>query len=578
MREPKKEDAKVIFLSLLVFTGFLILLMRIAYLQLIGRTEYVEKVVEKFPKLALVKIPVYRGAIKDRNGNELALSLPTISVYAFPKYTQNKEELASRLSAVTHVSEKAILESLNKDRKFVWLVKRVDKELLPYIRGVIRDTDNTKAVGVEEDFKRFYPHGHLASNLLGFCGDDGRGLEGLEYMLNSFLDEKGKKVPFLLSAEAGKLALEPLSSEQVLKSKTVYTTIDLGVQSILEDIRDQIVKDWRPKKVSILLMDVKTGDILGMTTYPYYDPNNYQKYSTWERRNFVVTDIFEPGSVMKPFFLGMALERGYISENYVVSGEGGKTEVYGRIVRDVHPYGNLTLDQVLIKSSNVGMVKIAKFLSRKDVEDLMERIHFKNTFGVLLGETKPKLPDYRYPANILYSSIGQGLSTNLLNLCSAFSLLATGKMVKPRVILYVEDSEGRRTYYQPEVLRDHLFSQRVMNWLHKNLIKVVEEGTARLARSDYFTIAGKTGTSQKFDFKAGSYSKDKVVAYFVGYFPATDPKFVAGISVDEPKGGAAYGGTVAAPYFKQMVERVAAYYRLEPDKVQKSPSKVWREK
>lgn len=577
MQELKKENSKILLVSFLIFLGFFVLLLRTAYLQLIGRTEYVEKVAEKFPKIALVNMPVYRGSIKDRRGNDLALSIPTISVYAFPKYVLNKEELASRLSVATHVPEKQILESLNSHRKFVWLARKVDKELLPYIRGVIKDTDNMRAVGVQEDFKRFYPHGHLASNLLGFCGDDGRGLEGLEYMLNTFFDEKGTNIRFLLSPEAGKLAMEPIADIHVLKTETVYTTIDLGVQSILEDIRDQIVRDWKPKKVSILVMDAKNGDILGMTTYPYYDPNNYQRYSPWERKNFVVTDLFEPGSVMKPFFLGMALDKGYIPENYVVNAGGGKTEVYGRIVRDVHPYGDLTLDQVLIKSSNVGMVKIAKFLSRKDVQELMEKIHFKNTFGVLPGETKPKLPDYRYPANILYSSIGQGLSVNLLNLCTAFSFLATGKMVKPRIVLYTEDAQGNRTYYQSEVIRDSLFSPKVMNWLHRNLIRVVEEGTAKLARSDYFTIAGKTGTSQKFDFRIGRYSRDKVVAYFVGYFPATDPRFVAGISVDEPK-GLAYGGTAAAPYFKQMVERVSAYYRLKPDKVKESFSQIGRKK
>ncbi|MGC8852272.1 MAG: peptidoglycan D,D-transpeptidase FtsI family protein [Hydrogenobacter sp.] len=574
MQELKKENTKILFLSFLVFLGLFVLLLRVAYLQLIGRTEYVKRVAERFSKVALVDIPTYRGSIKDRNGNDLAMSIPTISVYAFPKYVQNKEELASRLSAATGVPENKILERLNSGKKFVWLVKKVDKNLLPYIKGVIKDTENSRYVGIQEDFKRFYPHGNLASNLLGFSGDDGIGLEGLEYMLNPFLNENKQKIPFLFSPE-GSLALEYSSYVEALNLKTVYTTIDLGVQSILEDIRDKIVKDWKPKRVAILIMDTKNGDILGMATYPYYDPNNYNKYKPWERRNFVITDLFEPGSVMKPFFIGMALDRGYISEHYTVDGENGKTEVYGRIIRDVHPYGRLTLDEVLIKSSNVGTVKIAKFLSRKDVEELMQKIHFKDSFGILPGEVKPKLPDYRYSANIVYSSIGQGLSANLLNLCSAFSLLATGYMPKPRIILYTEDEEGKRTYYQSEIIRQGLFSERVMKWLHKNLIKVVEEGTAKLARSDYFTIAGKTGTSQKFDFSLGRYSRDKVVAYFVGYFPATDPRFVAGISVDEPK-GLAYGGTAAAPYFKEMVERVSAYYKLKPDKMGKSASELRR--
>lgn len=567
MQEFKKENSKILLISFLVFLGILFVFLKMAYIQLIGREEYIKKVVERFPKLALVEIPTYRGSIKDRNGNDLAVSIPTVSIFAFPRYVQNKEDLARRLSAALNLPEQDILKKLNAEKKFVWLARRIKKELLPYIRSVIMDTQNTRAVGIQEDFSRFYPNGHLASNLLGFVGDDGRGLEGLEFLLNPFFDEEKTKVKYLLSPDLGRIALEPV--EDAFLSKDVYTTLDLGVQTILEDIRDEIVRTWKPKKVSIMVMDVKKGDILGLTTYPYYDPNDYQKYPSWSRRNYAVTDLFEPGSVMKPFFIGKALDKGYIKENYGVDCGRGKTEVYGRLIRDVHPYGYLSVDQVLIKSSNVGTVKIAKFLSKKDVVDVMRKIHFYDAFKIIPGEVKPKLPSYSYPANILYSAIGQGLSTNLLNLCVAFGGLATGQIVKPRIVLYSVDNEGKRSYSQVDVLNTHLFSPGVMDWLHRNLMKVVEEGTAKAARSEYFTIAGKTGTSQKFDIKTGKYSREKVVAYFVGYFPATQPRFVAGISVDEPK-GVAYGGSAAAPYFKELVERVAFYYRLEPDKPKES--------
>ncbi|MFN3813076.1 MAG: peptidoglycan D,D-transpeptidase FtsI family protein [Aquificaceae bacterium] len=567
MQEFRKENSKILLVSFFVFLGILVVFLKMVYIQLIGREEYIQKIIERSPKLALVEIPTYRGSIKDRKGNDLAISIPTVSIFAFPKYVQNKEDLARRLSAALNLSEQDILKRLSTERKFVWLAKRINKELSPYIRSVIRDTQNTRAVGVQEDFSRFYPNGHLASNLLGFVGDDGRGLEGLEYLLNPFFYEEKTKVKYFLSPDLGRIALEPV--EDTFLSKDVYTTIDLGVQTILEDIRDKVVNTWKPKKVSIIIMDVRNGDILGLTTYPYYDPNEYKSYPPWVRRNYAITDLFEPGSVMKPFFIGKALDKGYINENYGVDCGRGKVEVYGRFIRDVHPYGYLSVDQVLIKSSNVGTVKIAKFLSKKDVEDIMKKVHFYDAFKIIPGEVRPRLPDYNYPANILYSAIGQGLSTNLLNLCAAFGSLATGQLVKPRVVLYFVDNEGKKSYSQVDVLNTRLFSPSVMNWLHKNLVGVVEKGTAKAARSEYFTIAGKTGTSQKFDLRMGKYSKEKVVAYFVGYFPATQPKFVAGISVDEPK-GIAYGGSAAAPYFKELAERIAAYYRLEPDKLKKS--------
>jgi cell division protein FtsI (penicillin-binding protein 3) len=557
------KNAKVYLLAFLIFLGFLVVVVRYAYIQLFGRTAYIERVVEKFPKAVVEKVPVYRGAIKDRKGVELAISMPTFSIFAFPKSVQNKEELARRLSAILDQREEEILKRLNTDRKFVWLARNIDKEHISYVRGVIRDTQNQNALGVQEDYKRVYPHGYLASNLIGFVSADGRGLEGIEYMFDHKLYSKEAKKVFLYSPKGGRLVLNLEEEERDYKTQDLQLTIDFGVQVILEDIKEKIVKDWNPRRIALIVIDLQTGDILGLANYPHYDPNHYQKARPENRRNYAITDPFEPGSVMKPFFIGQALEKGYINFNYSVDTEGGRAEFFGRTIRDVHPYRFLSLDQVLIKSSNVGTAKIARFLSKKDVEELFEKIHFKSTFGVLPGEAKPKLPNLNYPANIIYASIGQGLSANLLNLCVAFGGLATNQIIQPRIV-YEPNSP-------PKVLRDKLFSDKVLNWLHKNLIRVVEEGTATQARSQYFTIAGKTGTAQKFDFKTGKYSMEKVVAYFVGYFPATNPKYVAGIMVDEPK-GRAFGGTAAAPYFKELVERVAFYEILKPDKTNKAIS------
>ncbi len=553
MHNFKGSNAKILFISFLLFLGFSIITARIAYIQLIGKESYVDKVVEKFPKASVVRLSTSRGSIKDRRGNDLAISVPTVSLFASPHLVQNKEELIRRLSALPEIREKELKEKLDSDRKFVWLIRHIERVYMPYLRAVIKDTGNDKAVGLQEEYKRFYPHSSLASNLIGFVGIDGEGLEGIEYALNKDLKGKEIKGVFYL----GRLAVSPLSDD--LTSKDVQLTIDLGVQTILEDVRDKIVKQWSPDRVGILLIDAQTGDILGMANYPTFDPNQYQKFSPLQRRNFVATDLFEPGSVMKPFFIGYALQKGYIKPGMWIDTEGGRTEVFGRSVKDVKPSGKLTLEQVLIKSSNVGTIKVARFLSKKDVEELMEKIHMTDRYNLLPGEVKPKLPNFNYPANILYASIGQGVASNLLNLCVSFNALATNRIVKPRILL--ED--------KPEVLRENVFSPQVFQWLQTNLTKVVEEGTAQRAKSDYFSIAGKTGTSQKFDFKTGKYSREDLVTYFVGYFPASNPQYIAGIMVDRPRGPDPYGGTVAAPYFKELVERVAFYYRLEPDKLSK---------
>ncbi len=553
MQDLKSSNAKILFLSFLTFLGFFIITARFAYIQLIGKEGYVDKVVEKFPKASVVKLSTPRGFIRDRRGNDLAISVPTVSLYAFPHHVQNKEELVRRLSALPDLRERDLMDQLNSNKKFAWLIRHMDKVYMPYLKAVIRDTGNDKAVGIQEEYKRLYPHGSLASNLIGFVGKDGEGLEGIEYLFNKDLRGKEIKGVFYL----GRLAVSPLSED--MTSKDIQLTIDLGVQTILEDIRDKIVKQWNPDRVGILLMDAKTGDILGMANYPTFDPNHYQKFPASYRRNFVITDLFEPGSVMKPFFIGQALQKRYVKPGMWIDTEGGRIEVFGRHVKDVKPLGTLTLEQVLIKSSNVGTIKVARFLSKREVEELMENIHMTDRFHILPGEVKPKLPNFNYPANILYASIGQGLSSNLLNLCVSFNALATNRIVKPKILLN-----------EPiQVLRENIYAPHVLNWLQTNLTRVVEEGTATRAKSDYFTIAGKTGTSQKFDFKTGRYSREDLVTYFVGYFPAKDPRFIAGIMVDRPKGSNPYGGTVAAPYFKELVERVAFYYRLEPDKLSK---------
>ncbi len=551
MQSLKKSNARILLIIPFLVLIFLWILINLFRIQILERRALVERIAEDFPKVKVENLILYRGAILDRNDKDLAISIPTISVYAFPRFIKNKDEFVRRLSAILDVPDVTIREKLDTEKKFVWLAFKVDKEKRNLIERVIRETDNKPAVGIQEDFKRFYPHGTMASNLIGFVGLDGRGLEGLEYALEDTIGGKSVKAVFFAG---GSMILDPYKEES-FKVRDIKTTIDIGVQIITEDITEKIVKQWSPRRVAILVMDVTNGDILALSTYPNYDPNFYWKYKQWQRRNYAVTDIFEPGSTLKPFFVGKALDRGYVGENFGTS-IGDRIEVYGRYVKDVKPSKYLTIDQILIKSSNIGTIKIARYLSRKDVEELIDTIHLNNTFGVLPGETKPKLPNLYYPANLLYVSIGQGLATNLLNLCVAFGGLATNKIVKPKILLNDETL----------VLKDGVFSERTFRWLRTNMIKVVEEGTAQLARSNYFYIAGKTGTSQKFDFSIGKYSREKLVAYFVGYFPATEPKIVAGIMVDEPKGPNVYGGTVAAPYFRELAERVASYYRLKPDK------------
>ncbi|MFN7066058.1 MAG: penicillin-binding protein 2, partial [Aquificaceae bacterium] len=242
-QDLRQNNLKIILLIFLFSLGVLLVLGRFFYIQIIGKEEYVERVAERFPKASVVKLSTARGYIKDRNGNDLAISIPTISIYVFPHLVENKEELARRLSALPGISERDILKNLNSDKKFVWLIRYLDKSYLAYVRGVIKDTQNNRSVGIHEEYKRFYPHGSLAGNLLGFVGKEGNGLEGVEYMFDQALRGKEIKGIFYL----GRLAINPILEEEI-EPKEIRLTIDLGVQTILEDLRDKIVKEWRPDR------------------------------------------------------------------------------------------------------------------------------------------------------------------------------------------------------------------------------------------------------------------------------------------------------------------------------------------
>ncbi|RLJ70417.1 cell division protein FtsI (penicillin-binding protein 3) [Hydrogenivirga caldilitoris] len=567
----KFETKARLVLALFTILSF-ISLIRILDLQVTKESEIAEKIERNFDRISLIKVPLYRGSIKDANDRELALSVPTLAVYAHPDTSRlnNKDMLIEGLSKLTGIPARNIRKRIESGAKRpIKILSGIDKDLKDKLKSLIVKTKNTRYLGIQEEYTRLYPNGSIASNTIGFVGVDGKGLEGMEYLLNDYLGGGYSRALMYINGGLGKIYLHPLKG-MLGEEKDVLLTLDVGVQNILEKLRDDIVRSWRPRKVSIILLDLTNGYILGLATYPYFDPNNFQSYPPDKLRNFAVTDVFEPGSIMKPFFIAWALEKGYITTNFWVNTGNGRIKVYDRYVRDPKRLGTIILRDVLVHSSNIGTIEVAKYLNKRDVEELLETFHMNKRFSIFPGEANPQLPDFNYPANILYSSIGQGIAFNTLNIAVAFGGLATGKILQPHIVKEIVSSEGKVVYRaEPEVLKDRVISEGTLRWLNRVLTKVVEDGTGHRARSRYFTIAGKTGTSQKFDFERGEYSRDKVVTYFAGFFPATDPRFVAVIVVDEPKGKKLYGGEVSAPYFKKLAEQVAFYYGLKPDKLKK---------
>jgi len=548
---------------------FLIVSLRLIDLA-VSEDDLAEEIKRSFDRVFTLKIPLYRGSLQDANGKDLALSVPTLSLYAHPNTSllKNKDKLVEELSRITGLSKKEIRKRMDKGKnKPVKILSGVSRDLKRELKALIRATGNTSYLGIQEEYRRLYPNGTLASNLIGFVGVDGIGLEGMEFMLNEHLGGGYSTALMYANGGMGKVFLHPLQGS-LGKEKDVLLTVDLGVQMIIERIRNSIVKKWRPKRVAILVMDLSNGHILGLTTYPYFDPNRFYKYPPRVRKNHAVTDPFEPGSIMKPFFVGWALDKGYITTDMWIDTGKGVVEVFDRKVRDPKRLGTISVREVLIHSSNVGTIKIAQNLNKKEVEKLLDSFHLNKRFKIFPGEANPQIPDLNYPANLLYISIGQGIALNTLNIAVAFGGLATGRIIKPQIVKEVVSSEGKVVYRaEEEILRNRVLSEKTVRWLRRTLIDVVEKGTGRRAKSKYFYIAGKTGTAQKYDPRAKAYSKDKVIVSFAGFFPASNPRFVGVIVVDEPKGKKLYGGVVSAPYFKELAEQVAFYYGLKPDKL-----------
>lgn len=584
-REVKKyiseEEGFRFRFALLIFfllCAFAIIPLRLLYINLFS--EKVLSGVERYYKdIQVIKIPKYRGKIEDREGSLLAVSYPVGVIYfsklqLLVKKEEGKEKLRQfikGLSQITGIPEKkmwAILKR-NSGKGFFEFIE-FPYEKLEEVRALRNSVDYDKEkkkytqpylssfVGINFKYKRFYPHKNFASNLIGFVRKDGSGGEGLEYQFNEYLTGSQKAwEEFYVYKDKKILFVEPTYNFTALP-KDLRLSLDFRLQAAVEEIKRKIVRRWRPKRVVIIIMESKTGKIRAFTTYPDYDPNNYLRYYPKRTKNFGVVELFEPGSTFKPFVVAYALEKGIISPSSSIFINKGKKKIHKKILRDPTAYlrkkDYITPEELLVYSSNVGAATIGLSFKPEDYTELLNTFHLKTTPKVLLGEQNPIIPNLSNEVNRAYLAIGQGISLNALHLLSSFNALIRGEFVYPSV---VEDEEVRKEKVD--------ISPWVTRWIRKTLIKVVEEGTGKRAGTELFYVGGKTGTAQKYDVKLKRYSRRKLTTYFVGFFPK-DARFVAIILVDEPKGKDPYGGTVAAPYFKELVEKTAIIYNLKPDK------------
>ena len=564
---------KTRLLTVLTFFGicFLAVLGRVFYLQILKADYYVEKAKSQHERT--VTLEPRRGKILDKNGRILAISIQLKSLFATPPQIDSPSETAKLLSPILTIPYHKLLNELKSKRHFVW----IKRKLPPNQTKLVQKLD-LNGIGFIEEFRRFYPNGNFAGQLLGYAGIDTQGLEGLENKYESLL--AGKPTAYIVEKE-GMFRTVPLSNipKKIPDQYSLQLTIDSTIQHFAEKaLREGVIKS-RADRGAVVALHAKTGAILAMATFPGFDPNRYQHYSRAHHLNHAATVGYEPGSTFKMITIAAGLNEGQISPDQEFFCEDGEYKIGSNLIRDTSPHGIMSLQQVLKKSSNICAAKIGMSMPPSLFHDYIIRFGFgqRPNSGVAAEATgrviSPKKWQTIDHANI---SFGQAILVSPLQMVSAANVFANeGEWVPPFIVEHVLDKNGNKLMKIVDAedkvihkfgagVRNPVVEPSVAELLKKYLISVTHKGgTAKRAAIKGYQVAGKTGTSQIYDQQLGRYSKTRYIASFVGFAPASAPLVTVLVVVEQPR-TSHYGGTVAAPIFKEIVQRTLLFKDVLP--------------
>jgi cell division protein FtsI/penicillin-binding protein 2 len=556
---------RLVFVLIVIQVGFLLLVGKLFKVQISNSTAP-QEIAERTwysPRTATIK----RGKILDRHGNILALSRHSLSVYADPKYIKTDPiKVAERLSPVLGVAESELITQLRrKNKRFVWLKKDLDYELLDEIRSIERDIRGIKH-RVEQ--KRTYPKGTLAAQVIGHINDENMG-EGIEYHYNNYLLSAKERKAAQRAADARNEPIKLLTHGKSTDDYgySVVLTLDEYIQDVAEKELAAACKQWNAPRGAVIVMASQTAEILALASYPTYNLNMYADSSEEAKRNFGVWFAYEPGSIFKIIPSSAALNEGIMTPESTVFCENGRYRLSnGRIIRDVSAKGVLTLEQVIQKSSNIGMIKIVKrlrYARPKAFADYIEMYGFGKPTGVDLPyEHSGSLYAVKHWDSHSLGSVpfGQGIMVTPLQMVNALNVIASGgKLLHPHITREIRDSNGRviKKIY-PIKIRQVLHPQ-VAKQMTDILVGVVEGGSGRRARVEGYRVAGKTGTAQKAEPDGKGYAGKEIMS-FMGFLPAENPMVSIIVMLDEPT-GARFSGQIAGPLFQKVAAQTMQYLK-----------------
>jgi cell division protein FtsI (penicillin-binding protein 3) len=536
---------------------FLISLSRIFFIQCF-RNRYLTLLAEKQQNL-FIHLEPQRGTIYDRNLKPQAKNLPSESLYAVAHEIKNKENTIQKLLTVLELNPYLLRKRINSDKHFVWIARKLSSDKVDKIKKL-----KLEGLYFIKENKRVYPNFHLASHLIGFAGLDNKGLEGIELLYDNYLAGTNGWGVILRDARQEKLGIW---QKLVLPSNgyNLILTIDEVIQFIVERELDRITQKFHPLGGSIVVMNPLTGEILAMANRPTFDLNKSSQTDDNIKRNRAITDLFEPGSVFKIITAAAALEESDIDEEDMFFCEKGAYRVANHILHDHKPHGWLSFSQVVQKSSNIGVTKVAQKIGADLLYKYIKKFGFGKKSGVdLPGEITGiiKHPKHWSAVSIGAIPIGQEVGVTVLQLACAISAIANqGRFMKPYVLKQVQDEFGSTIkQFSPQSLSQVISTETALR-LKEILVGVVESGTGKLAKINGLRIAGKTGTAQKLE-PDGRYSHRKFIASFVGFAPADNPKIAVAVVIDEPR-PTYFGGVVCAPAFKNICTNVLKYLNTQ---------------
>ena len=553
---------RILIIYVLFCTLFLVVLARAYHLQIIRHDEIVS-VVEK-QQQEIVELEPLRGMIEDRTGRLLAVSIELDSVYIHPHKIERPNDVVVALNRIVGHPTRSLEGALRKPKSFVWIKRGISPS-----QSALFNSLELEGAGLIQESQRFYPNGPLAGHVLGFAGIDDQGLEGIEKKYDPFLRGRPRELHIEKDALGGCVNLKPIGSWSEGGTTTVRLTIDAQLQFAAERELELGLRECRAKWGSVVAMDPRTGAVLAMAVVPLFDPNRYSQSRPDDWRNRTVMDAFEPGSTMKSFLFSAAIEEGLDGELQHIFCENGSYPVDDTIIHDIHPHGLLEFDEVLKVSSNIGASKIGEKIGPERLHRYLTAFGFGARTGIdLPGEAQGILRSWREwkSVDLANISFGQGVSASAIQLATAMSAIANGgHLMQPFLVESVHNEEGDILHAgSPRCLR-RVISRETARRMTGLLYSVTEPGgTGEQANLPGYSIAGKTGTAQKYDPRTGTYAPGRYVASFIGFLPATDPALVLVTVIDEPS-TSSYGGVVAAPVFRRIALKAARILGIRPD-------------